>query len=210
MQHSPREDLSPYFQTLDDLPRPFDWEAFFGNDQPIEIDVGSGRGLFLIRTGLENPDTNYVGIEIDYREGRRAARRAVKREMPNVRVWGGDVHVAFNDVIPPHSVSAVHVYFPDPWWKRRHRRRRVFTDVFVDEIDRVIKPGGLVHSWSDVEEYFEIIQSLMDHDPRFETLPLPPEKPPEHDLDYRTSFDRKKRKLGMPIWRGMWRRKPNE
>lgn len=210
MQHSPREDLSPYFQTLDDLARPFDWKSFFGNDHPIEIDVGSGRGLFLIRTGLENPDTNYTGIEIDYREGRRAARRAAKREMPNVRVWGGDVHVAFNDLIPPKSVSAVHVYFPDPWWKRRHRRRRVFTDVFVDEIDRVIKPGGLVHSWSDVEEYFEIIQGLMDHDPRFETLPLPPEKSPEHDLDYQTSFDRKKRKLGMPIWRGMWRRKPND
>src|SRR5688572_11157150 len=69
--HSPREDLRPWFLTLRDLDGPLDWPAFFGNDGPVEIDVGCGRGLFLYNESLTHPDRNYLGVEIDYREGRR-------------------------------------------------------------------------------------------------------------------------------------------
>ena len=200
-------DLKPYFQTLNDLDGPIDFAALFGNTNPVEIDVGCGRGLFLVNASEANPDVNYLGVEIDYKEGRRGARRLFKRQAANARVLGGDIATVFDKHIKPHSVAAVHVYFPDPWWKRRHRRRRVFTDVLVDRIDRVLAPGGLVHSWTDVGEYFEVIQALMDNDPRFEALPEPEEAAPQHDLDYRTSFERKKRQAGCTIWRGLWRRK---
>src|SRR5690606_25385325 len=96
------------------------------------------------------------------------------------------------------------------WWKRKHRKRRVFTDQFVGRLTRVLQPGGLVHSWTDVEEYFEIISALMDNHPDFQTLPPPPEREPEHDLDYLTSFERKKRKEGWTIYRGRWRYVPRE
>lgn len=89
MPKTPPVDLKPYFLTLHDLDGVVDWPCYFGNDRPVEIDVGSGRGLFLVNAGLAHPEINYVGIELDYREGRRAARRLKKREMPNVRVWGG-------------------------------------------------------------------------------------------------------------------------
>ncbi len=103
-------DLTPWFRTLHDLDGMLDWSEFFGNDRPVEIDVGSGRGLFLVTSGVANPNINYLGIEVDYQEGRRAARRLKKRELPNVRVLGGDVKVAFLEHIPPGSVFAAHVF----------------------------------------------------------------------------------------------------
>jgi hypothetical protein len=137
MQKSPPPvDLKPYFLVLDDVVAEhggrLEWKEFFGNDNPVEIDVGCGRGLFLVNAGQMHPEINFLGVELDYREGRRGAKRLQKRKLENVRVLGGDVNVVFSKMIAPASVQAIHVYFPDPWWKRKHRRRRVFTDRFGD------------------------------------------------------------------------------
>jgi tRNA (guanine-N7-)-methyltransferase len=207
MNRPPVLDLRPYFLTLTDLSGPLDWSTFFGNDNPVELDIGCGRGLFLFSASTANPTINYLGLELDYHEGRRAAQRLWKRSQPNARVLGGDARIALAKLIPLQSVSAVHVYFPDPWWKRRHKKRRLFTDDFVDLAGAVLKRGGLFHSWTDVEEYFGVIRALMDHHPAFEALPPPAEAAPAHDLDYRTSFERKKRKLGSTICRGLWRKR---
>jgi tRNA (guanine-N7-)-methyltransferase len=209
---TPPVDLKPYFLVMNDVNEELGgrlhWPEFFGNKNPVEIDVGCGRGLFLFHAGSANPDINYLGIELDYKEGRRGARRIQKRGMANVRVLGGDVFYAFQKFIAPGSVDAIHVYFPDPWWKRRHRERRVFNDRFADLAAMLLRPGGLLHSWTDVEEYFGVISALMDHHSQFESLPAPQERLPQHDLDYQTSYERKKRKLGLPIYRGRWQRKP--
>ncbi len=207
MRREPRVDLRPFFLTLDDLQAPLDWRALFGNDHPVEIDVGSGRGMFLVNASAARPGVNFLGIEIDYKEGRRGAQRLWKRKQPNARVLGADARAVLQRYIPPQSVAAVHVYFPDPWWKRKHKRRRIFTDAFVDLAAGVLKPGGLLHSWTDVEDYFQVIRSLMDHHPEFEPLSAPSERAPEHDLDYQTSFERRRRKIGATIHRGLWRRR---
>lgn len=208
--HTFRPDLSPFFLTLDDLEGPIDWREFFGNENPVELDIGSGRGLFLVTAGLEHPDVNYLGIELEYREGRRAARRLAKRNLPNVRVLGGEARTVLLKYAPPGSVSALHVYFPDPWWKRKHRKRRLFTDEFADLAAQVLQPGGELHHRTDVKDYFEVVCALMDHHPGFEPLSPPPESSPKHDMDYLTSFERKKRKVGLPIYRGRWRRRGEE
>ncbi len=200
------EDLRPWFIAIHDLPDQIDWQAFWGNDQPVQLDVGCGRGLFLYNASVENPQINYLGLELDFREGRRAAKRLVKRQAANARIVGGDATVVLKKHIPAHSVDAVHVYFPDPWWRRRHRRRRIFTDELVNSCSRILKHGGELHSWTDVPDYFEVIRSLMDHHPDFEFVATPEEHVPEHDMDYQTSFERKARKKGIEIHRGLWRR----
>jgi tRNA (guanine-N7-)-methyltransferase len=208
MRPLPLTDLSPWFQPLHEFVEQhgrMEWSKFFGNDHPVEIDVGCGRGLFVYTAAKTRPQTNFLGIELDFKEARRGARRLQKIESPNGRIFGGDVFQAFEKVLPPKSVDAIHVYFPDPWWKRRHRSRRVFNDRFVDLAVNLLKPRGYLHSWTDVEEYFGVISALMNNDPRFETLPPPDERAPQNDFDYHTSFERKKRKLGLPIFRGMWR-----
>jgi tRNA (guanine-N7-)-methyltransferase len=201
-------DLSPWFRPLEEADSPLSWSEFFGNSNPVEIDVGSGRGLFLVNSAERNPATNYLGIEVDFREARRAAKRLQRRKLPNARILGGDVRSAFSHYLPPESVSAVHVYFPDPWWKKKHRRRRVFTDEFVSLAAMVLKPGGFLHSWTDVEEYYEVISALMNHHPQFEASAPPAEHPAAHDMDYQTSFERRSRKAGFPIYRGLWQRTP--
>lgn len=206
MQQQSAVDLAPWFEVLREVEAPLVWSEFFGNDQPVELDIGCGRGLFLVQAGMDNPGINYLGIEIDYREARHGAARLKKRSLTNVRVLGGDARKALREWVPPGSVSAAHVYFPDPWWKRRHRRRRIFNEHLVDLLHTALQPGGEVHSWTDVEEYFDVIRRMMDSDPRFETLPAPEEKPAEHDMDYHTSFERKKRKDGETIYRGRWRK----
>jgi tRNA (guanine-N7-)-methyltransferase len=207
MRRDPPVDLKPYFLTLHDLAGPLDWRIFFPNSGPVELDVGCGRGLFLINAALARPECNFLGLEIDYTEGRRAARRLWKRSLPNARVLGGDARVALAQFVPRGSVSAIHVYFPDPWWKRKHMRRRLVTDEFIDLAAAALIPGGLFHSWTDVEDYFGVIRALLDHHAAFEALEAPQENTPAHDLDYRTSFERRRRQSGATIYRGLWRKR---
>ncbi|MBI5761728.1 MAG: tRNA (guanosine(46)-N7)-methyltransferase TrmB [Planctomycetales bacterium] len=207
MRPLPKIDLRPHFLTLRDLPAgPINWQSFFGNDHPVELEVGCGRGLFLQTSALVHPDRNYLGVEYDMKEARRAALRLHKRALPNVRVLGANVFEVLPKFIPDQSVAAVHVYFPDPWWKRRHRKRRVFSATFLSQVTRVLPPGGWLHSWTDVEEYFGVITELVNSHPAFVWHPPPEEREAQHDLDYHTSFERKKRQLGLPIYRARWQR----
>jgi tRNA (guanine-N7-)-methyltransferase len=201
------EDLFPWFRMLSDLPGPpLDGAAFFENAHPVELEIGCGRGLFLFTASQTCPDRNFLGIDFDYKEAKRAAERLRKRAIPNARILGGDANVLLQKYVTDGSVSAVHVYFPDPWWKRRHHKRRIWTPAFVRECARVLKVGGDLHGWTDVEEYFQAYQPLVSSHPALEELPPPAERAPEHDMDYHTSFERKKRKAGLPIYRAHWRR----
>ncbi len=202
-----RHDLFPYFRTVAEMPRPVDWPAFFENDRPVELDIGCGRGMFLFNAGASRSDSNFLGIELDYKEGRRGAKRIQKQGWDHVRVLGGDAKEFLRHHVTPHSVDAAHVYFPDPWWKRKHKKRRLFNDEFADLLAEVVKPHGLVHSWTDVEEYFHVISALMNHHPEFAALPCEPLAEPAHDLDYQTSFHRRRAQAGCTIYRGLWRRR---
>ena len=204
-----REDLRPYFVTLDDLPAaPFNPAALFEREQPLEVEIGSGRGLFLVNAAAARPEINFLGVEYDFKEGRRGARRLKKRSLPNARVLGADARVVLSRSLQDQAAQAIHVYFPDPWWKRRHRKRRIFNAEFLVQAARILRPGGLLHAWTDVEEYFEAILSLVAGTPAFAALPPPDERAALHDMDYQTSFERKKRKLGLPIYRARWARAP--
>lgn len=206
MDTVPIKPLKPWFQTTTDIGPKLDWQQFFGNDQPVEIDIGCGRGLFLFNAAVTTPETNFVGLEIDFREGRRTAMRLLKRDLPNARVIGGDGKMVLTDMVTPGTVHAAHILFPDPWWKKRHQKRRMFNVEFTQLLAQILKPDGLVHHWTDVADYFEMATALMDVSPYFERQPEPPQRDAEHDMDYHTSFERKKRKLGLPIYRAVWKR----
>jgi tRNA (guanine-N7-)-methyltransferase len=200
-------DLRPYFTALDEISGPVDWRELFGNDQPVELDLGCGRGKFLFDSSLSRPETNWVGVELDYTEGRRGARRLLKRQASNARVYGGDARLFLMQHVKPHSVAAAHVYFPDPWWKRKHAKRRLFTDEFADLLAQAVAHQGYVHSWTDVGDYFQVISSLMNHHAEFIPQTPPPEPAGAHDEDFLTGFHRRGRRMGCNIYRGLWQRR---
>ncbi len=199
----PRSKIDTSAHTLDPtgMEGPLSWPLIFHNDHPVELEVGSGKGLFLQNAARERPEHNFIGIELARKYAAKAAERVARRQLANARVWAGDGKLFLNRHVAAASLCAVHVYFPDPWWKARHRKRRVFGEPLVLDIERTLQPGGDLWVATDVEEYYGVISDLVGTHPRFEAQVLPEPKDPEHDLDYLTNFERKYRLEGRPIYR---------
>jgi tRNA (guanine-N7-)-methyltransferase len=202
----PLEELAPFLLPLPEAPAPFDWTALFGNGHPVELEVGFGKGLFLVSAGPARPDVNFVGVEIVRKYQLFTATRLAKRGLRNVKVACGDGHAFLRDLTPPASLAALHVYFPDPWWKKRHHKRRLFTEEFAAVVPRVLCVGGRFHFVTDVEDYFRGSCALLAAHPTLRSLPPPEPAGPAHDLDYLTNFERKFRKESRPIWRALYER----
>ncbi len=110
--------------------------GLFGRSGPVEIEVGSGKGLFLTAAAAANPAVDYLGIEIARKYARYCAARLAKRGLPNARMLCADAQQFFHEHLPAGCIHAVHVYFPDPWWKARHKKRRVMNEHFAAAIER--------------------------------------------------------------------------
>jgi tRNA (guanine-N7-)-methyltransferase len=180
---------------------PIDWRALFGNDNPVEVEVGFGKGLFLVTAGAANPGTNYFGIEIVRKYQLFTATRLAKRNLSNVRVTCADARLMLHDRVISDSVQTVHVYFPDPWWKTRHHKRRVFTPEFAVQCERVIRPGGVLLVVTDVEDYAAMVRETVAAHVRLREAVASEESAPRHDMDYLTNFERKFRQQGKAIHR---------
>ncbi len=121
-------DATPYTVEYANLTPPVRWPEIFGNDHPVELEIGSGKGLFLANAAQARPGHNFLGIEMAKKYAYKAAVRVAKLALGNVRVLPGDALLFMSKYAPPASLQAAHVYFPDPWWKARHKKRRVFAD----------------------------------------------------------------------------------
>jgi tRNA (guanine-N7-)-methyltransferase len=194
-------DLSRHLKQWDDLPRPWDAAAIFGRDAPLEVEVGSGKGMFLLATSQERSDVNFLGIELAEKYAEFCAARLAKRGITNACVISADAGRVFAELLPDASLAAVHVYFPDPWWKARHKKRRVMNERFLRQIERTLRPGGALHFWSDVEEYFRSTLDMLQAETKLIGPLSVPERAAEHDLDYRTNFERRVRQAGKPVYR---------
>jgi len=199
----PALDLSWHLLRLADLPVPCDPETLFPGhpSAPVELEVGSGKGLFLTTAATARPDHVFLGIEIATGYARLSAARLARAGLTNARMIQGDGGFLVGSVIPDGRLAAVHVYFPDPWWKARHKKRRVLSAAFLAQVGRVLAPTGTLHVWTDVEEYF--LESLALAAATGCFAPPEEERPgvPTHDLDYRTHFERRTRLAGAPVWR---------
>jgi len=192
------EELAPYLLPPPAGPGKLDWPQIFGNDNPVEVEVGFGKGLFLVTTAPVHPEINFLGIEMARKYQLFTATRMAKRQLRNVRLAKADARLFFRDHIADGSCQAIHVYFPDPWWKKRHLKRRVFTPDFVRHCERVLRAGGRLHVATDVEEYFHVITELAGQHTRLSPLPCPADS---DTSGYLTNFERKSRERGRPVFR---------
>ena len=201
---NPEIDFGNHLGFVEDLEAPFDPQSLFATPQDLEIEVGSGKGLFMLNESGRVPGRNFLGNEIARKYCRFAAYRLAQKERTNAYMMSGDGLRMFREFLPDDCAMAVHVYFPDPWWKERHRRRRVMREPLITDIQRVLKPGGVFHFWTDVEQYFEETVGLMKEHSKLSGPHHVDETVSEHDMDYRTHFERRMRKNDHPVFRSQF------
>ena len=201
---SPPEQLRQ--QLAETPPAQLDWPQLFGNPNAVEIEAGVGKGLFLVNESRRRPDTNFLGIEIEGKYVLLAADRLIRRGATNVRLACTDAHWLLRERVPAASVAAVHVYFPDPWWKKRHHKRRLFTPSFAVQCARVVRPGGWLHFASDVAEYFAEITAMLTGQGAWRPIAWPAPAAAQDEADYLTNFERKYRKEGRAVHRARFER----
>ncbi len=199
----PSLDLSASLLTLDSLPVPCLPQSLFPAIAPVELEVGSGKGLFLAAASAARPDRNFLGVEISGGYARLCAGRLAAAAARNARIIHGDATFFMRSMLPDRCLAGVHVYFPDPWWKARHRKRRVLSEPFLLHAGRALMVGGQLHVWTDVEEYFREAMAAARATGLYGEPEEVPAKPAEHDLDYRTHFERRTRLAGEPVWRAV-------
>jgi tRNA (guanine-N7-)-methyltransferase len=172
----------------------------------VEIEVGMGKGLFLLTSAQARPHINYFGIEIVRKYQLYATTRFAIRRLPNVKTVCADARWVFRQFIEPASVHAIHVYFPDPWWKARHKKRRVFTTGFAVDAARLLRIGGRLLIATDVEEYFGVMVGTVRSLPQFREIRDEMSAGSVEEAGFQTNFERKARQKGTPIWRAEFER----
>jgi tRNA (guanine-N7-)-methyltransferase len=198
----PSLDLSRHLRTVDELlAAPWDPSALFGRTAPLEVEVGSGKGLFLQNAALAKPEHDFLGVEVAYKYARFVAARLAKRSIGNALAVHGDALRLFHELIPADSLAAVHVYFPDPWWKARHHKRRVMNEGFHADVSRTLRQGARLHFWTDVKEYFDSTLELIARSTNLQGPLEVTQREPQHDLDFRTHFERRMRLHDEPVYR---------
>ena len=147
---------------------PLDWSAVFAAaDQPVEVDVGCGKGGFLLWSAATRPTTNFLGVERQLIRLRKVDKKIRDRQLANARLLRVEAGYLIGKLIPAQSVTAYHIFFPDPWPKRRHESRRLFQPAFVLDLQRTLRPGGAVNVATDDLDYFAQMQKVMRASGRF-------------------------------------------
>ena len=131
------------------------FDILFGRSAPVEIEVGSGKGTFLLEEAKAFPEKNFFGIEWANKYYRLAVDRMGRWDMPNVRLMRTDAATFIAEHIPEESIGVFHLYFPDPWPKKKHNRRRFFCDNNLTELLRILKADGIINIATDHADYFE-------------------------------------------------------
>jgi tRNA (guanine-N7-)-methyltransferase len=171
------------------------WTAVFGDARPVEIEIGSGDGAFLLANAAREPGRSHLGIERSPAKVRRVEARLVRSGLTNVRILQGDATCLVTRLLPDASVAAYHVYFPDPWPKRGHATRRIFQPGFVAAVARTLVSDGQLYVATDVEGYARVARDRVLADAAFREHPAGAEHP-----GLTTSFARKYRAAGRPLF----------
>ncbi|HOE68783.1 MAG TPA: tRNA (guanosine(46)-N7)-methyltransferase TrmB [Candidatus Omnitrophota bacterium] len=137
------------------------YEELFGNKNPVELEIGCGKGKFLTERARENPDTNFLGIDYVSKFRRKGETKVGKCDLANIRFLKAEARKFLTEAVPPASIAVVHIYFPDPWPKRRHHRRRTVTADFLKLIHSRLAPSGLLEIATDDGAYYAEIKEAM-------------------------------------------------
>jgi tRNA (guanine-N7-)-methyltransferase len=178
-----------------DVPGPLlDLETLFGRHAPLVLEIGSGMGDATIEMAVADPDRDYLAVEVFPPGLGNLLANVESRGLANVRVASGDALELLRHMVSPDSLDAVHIFFPDPWPKVRHHKRRLIQPDNVALLRSRLRPGGILHCATDWQDYAAQMISALDRDPRLSGGVV--ERPDRRPL---TKFEKRGLAAGRPI-----------
>jgi tRNA (guanine-N7-)-methyltransferase len=186
-------------------PVPLDFPALFGRRAPVVVEVGSGMGETTALIARENPDTDYLAIEVHAPGVGSLLKRLAEESIGNVRVVQHDAVEVLREMVPAASLAGLHVFFPDPWPKKRHHKRRLIQPAFARLAAERLAPGGYIHVATDWEAYAEHVLAVLSGEQFLQNTaenyaPRPVARP-------QTKFERRGIRLGHGVWDIVFTRK---
>jgi len=179
----------------------FNMQSAFGNDHPVIVEIGFGMGSSLLQMAQDNPQHNYIGIEVHKTGVVRLLGAAAQAQTRNLRIYREDAIAVLTQCITDNSLTGVQLFFPDPWPKKKHHKRRIVQLPFVALLYRKLKTGGFFHMATDWQPYAEHMIAVMHEAPGFVNIhgmgQYANKRPNERPL---TKFEQRGRELGHSIW----------
>ncbi|MDD9892449.1 MAG: tRNA (guanosine(46)-N7)-methyltransferase TrmB [Gammaproteobacteria bacterium] len=177
----------------------FDWAEIFGRETAPVFEIGFGNGENLAEQAEKNPDKDYVGIEV-YRVGvGRLLNQIEQRGLSNLRVICADAVEVLNHRVAPESLSALWLFFPDPWHKKRHHKRRIVQPAFADLVASKVTPSGIWHLATDWVPYAEHMLEVLEAHSAWENTAGPGQKVPPPDNRIETHFEKRGLRKGHEV-----------
>lgn len=183
--------------------QPLPLAELFPQQRPFEVELGSGDGSFLSKYAKLHPERDFLGVERLLGRLRKLDRKGRRLGLDNMRCLGIEATYVMEFLLPPGAVEALHIYFPDPWPKRKHRKNRLINEQFTEMARKVLKPQGIVYLRTDDLDYFAQMVRVFDANPAYAK-----EETPEELRTVVTDFERNFNLRGVPTQRAAYRLKP--
>lgn len=186
---------------LQSILEPVNLRCLFPREQPLEIELGSGDGSFLTSAAAKCPERNFIGVERLLGRVQKTERKGLREGLSNLRIVRIESAYFLEYLLPRHSSTAIHIYFPDPWPKRKHRRHRLINERFPTLAAQALVPGGIVYLRTDDSDYFAQMKSVFAGGAGFQAEPTP-----EALTSLVTDFERDFNAQGIPTLRAAYRK----
>jgi tRNA (guanine-N7-)-methyltransferase len=178
----------------------YDFSKVFGRDAPLFVEIGFGNGESLAKMAVANPDTDYIGIEV-HRPGVGHLMLLLDQQgLSNVRIYSHDAIEIIEHKIADNSLAGLHLFFPDPWPKKKHHKRRIVRPDFVELLVRKLKAGGYFHAATDWQNYAEAMLAILSAVPRLNNISPTGDYCERPEYRPLTKFEQRGIRLGHGVW----------
>jgi tRNA (guanine-N7-)-methyltransferase len=194
------EELFPIYGLTPTLNDGLDFARVFGNTNPVHLEIGIGNGQTLVSMASAHPQYNYLGIEVHRPGVGNALLQIEKNGLNNIRLICDDAVEVLKNNIPDQSLSAVYIFFPDPWHKKRHNKRRLVQVDFINLLKTKLQPGGRLHMATDWEDYAHHMMKVMNDVDGFTNQAGADQFSVKPDYRPLTKFEQRGLRLGHGVW----------
>lgn len=178
-----------------------DTQQAFDNDKPVILEIGFGMGETTATIAAAQPEHNFLGVEVHEAGVGALLKRIGEQSLSNIRIIEHDAVEVVRDMISPASLKGVHIFFPDPWHKKRHHKRRLMQPEFVSLLASRIAAGGYLHFATDWQEYADVCQQTLSAEPQLLNTVSPETRfAPKPDYRPLTKFEARGLRLGHGVW----------